>query len=96
VEPRRPLHGERFIRTNPTNDRHRQTLHTLQRQRPIEADILGRCRAWLASLPPSAVLEQIIPNVEDGLSLFDVRARIKKLQNQVEALERVPVPACRA
>jgi hypothetical protein len=30
----------------------------LQRQRPIEADILGRCRAWLASLPPRAVLEQ--------------------------------------
>src|SRR5262249_34112446 len=55
----------------------------LQRQRPIEADILGRCRAWLASLPPSAVLEQIIPNVDDGLSLLDVRARIKKLQNQV-------------
>jgi len=27
------------------------------------------------------------------LSLSDVRARIKKLQNQVEALKRVPVPA---
>ena len=46
----------------------------LQRQRPIEADILGRCRAWLASLPPRAVLDQIIPDVEDGLSLSDVRA----------------------
>ena len=65
----------------------------LQRQRPIEADILGRCRAWLAALPPGAVLEQIIPDVEDGLSLSDVRARTKKLQNQVEALKRVPVPA---
>src|SRR5262245_35205571 len=59
----------------------------LQRRRPIEADILGRCRTWLAALPPRAVLEQIIPDVEDGLSLLDVRARIKKLQNQVEALE---------
>jgi hypothetical protein len=39
------------------------------------------------------VLEQIIPDVEDGLSVSDVRARIKKLQNQVEALKRVPVPA---
>jgi hypothetical protein len=29
----------------------------------------------------------------DGLSLSDVRARIKKLQAQVEALKRVPVPA---
>ena len=65
----------------------------LQRQRPIETDILGRCRAWLAALPPRAVLEQIIPDVEDGLSLSDVRARTKKLQNQVEALKRVPVPA---
>jgi hypothetical protein len=65
----------------------------LQRQRPIEADILGRCRAWLAGLPSTTVFEQIIPDVEDGLSLSDVRVRIKKLQNQVEALKRVPVPA---
>jgi hypothetical protein len=64
----------------------------LQRQRPIGGDILGRCRAWLASLPPKAVLEQIIPDVEDGLLLPAVRARIKKLQNEVEALKRVPVP----
>ena len=47
----------------------------LQRQRPIEADILGRCRAWLAALPPGTVLEQIIPDVEDGLALADVCAR---------------------
>jgi hypothetical protein len=65
----------------------------LARQRPIEADILGQCRAWLASLPPKAVLEQIVPDVEDGLSLVDVRARIKKLQSQVEALKRVPIPS---
>jgi hypothetical protein len=65
----------------------------LQRQRPIEADILGRCRAWLAALPPGTVLEQIIPDVEAGLSLSEVRAHIKKLQNQVDALNRVPVPA---
>jgi hypothetical protein len=66
---------------------------TLQRQRPIEADTLGRCRAWLTSLPPKAVLEQIIPDVEDGLQLSDVRARIKKLQNEVAALKHVPIPA---
>ena len=45
----------------------------LQRQRPIEADMLGRCRAWLADLPPGAVLEQIIPDGEAGLSLSEVR-----------------------
>jgi hypothetical protein len=39
------------------------------------------------------VLDQIIPDVEDGLSLSDVRARTKKLQNQVEALKGVPVQA---
>jgi hypothetical protein len=65
----------------------------LQRQRPIEAEILGRCRAWLAALPPGTVLEQIIPDVEDGLALGDVRTRVRKLKDQVEALKRVPVPA---
>jgi hypothetical protein len=65
----------------------------LQRQRPIEADILGRCRAWLAALPPAIVLEQVAPVVEDGLSLTAVRARIKKLQESVAVLKRVPIPA---
>ena len=59
----------------------------LQRQRAIEADILGRCRAWLAALPPGTVLEQIIPDIEDGLALGDVRARVRKLKDQVEALK---------
>ena len=66
----------------------------LQRQRPIEADILGRCRAWLADLPPGAVLEQIIPDVEAGLSLSEVRALIKEAPElSLYALKRVPVPA---
>src|SRR5262245_39601210 len=64
----------------------------IQRQRPIEADILGRCRAWLTCLPPGAALEQIIPDVKDGLSLSEVRARIKKLKSAAESLRRVPVP----
>jgi hypothetical protein len=63
----------------------------LQRQRPIEADILGRCRAWLAGLPSTTVFEQIVPDVEDGLALGDVRTRVRKLKDQVEALKRVPV-----
>jgi hypothetical protein len=65
---------------------------TLQRQRPIEADTIDRCRAWLEALSPATVLEQIIPGVEDGLSLRDVRARIKKMQDSVTALKRVPIP----
>jgi hypothetical protein len=32
------------------------------------------------------------PRVEDGLSLRDVRARIKKMQDSVTALKRVPIP----
>jgi hypothetical protein len=39
------------------------------------------------------VLEQIIPDIEDGLALGDVRARVRKLKDHVEALERVPIPA---
>jgi hypothetical protein len=65
----------------------------LQRQRPIESDIIDRCKSWLAGLPSTTVLEQIIPDVEAGLSLPAVRARIKKLQNEVEALKGVPIPA---
>ena len=38
------------------------------------------------------MLEQIISGVEDGLSLRDVRARIKKMQDSVTALKRVPIP----
>ena len=64
----------------------------LQARRPIEADTLGRCRAWLAGLPSTTVFQQIIPDVEDGLSLPAVRARIKKLKSAAEALRSVPVP----
>jgi hypothetical protein len=39
------------------------------------------------------VLEQIIPDIEDGLALGNVRTRVRKLKDQVEALNRVPVPA---
>jgi hypothetical protein len=65
----------------------------LQARRPIEADTLGRCRAWLAGVPSTTVFEQIIPDVEDDLSLPAVRARIKKLKSAAEALRRVPVPS---
>ena len=39
------------------------------------------------------MLEQVAPVVEDGLSLTAVRARIKKLQESVAVLKRVPIPA---
>src|SRR5262249_54672633 len=65
---------------------------TLQRQRPIETDIMDKCRTWLAALPPETPLRQIIPGGDDGLSLSDVRARIKKLKGAAETLRRVPVP----
>jgi hypothetical protein len=65
---------------------------TLQRQRPIETDITDRCRTWLAALPPETPLKQIIPSCDDGLSLADVRGRIKKMKSAAEALRRVPVP----
>jgi len=52
------------------------------------SQIRGRSR-----VAPGTVLEQIIPDIEDGLALGDVRARVRKLKDQVEALKRVPVPA---
>jgi hypothetical protein len=62
-------------------------------RRPIETDTIDRCKAWLAALPPRTVLDQVAPVVEDGLSLTAVRARIKKLQESVAVLKRVPIPA---
>jgi hypothetical protein len=62
-------------------------------RRPIETDTIDRCKAWLAALPPATVFEQVAPVVEDGLSLTAVRARIKKLQESVAVLKRVPIPA---
>jgi hypothetical protein len=64
----------------------------LHAQRPIETAIIDTCKAWLAALPPATVLKQVIPDTEDGLSLTAVRTRIKKLEESVAALKRVPVP----
>jgi hypothetical protein len=44
-------------------------------------------------LRPETVLEQATPEVEEGLSLLVVRSRIKKLQESVAVLKRVPIPA---
>jgi hypothetical protein len=84
--------GDHFGKLSIELDRLLAEQKTLHRQRPIEANILGRCRAWLAGLPSTTVFEQIIPDVEDGLSLAAVRARIKQLKSAAEALRRVPVP----
>jgi hypothetical protein len=65
----------------------------VQQRLQAEQSVISACKAWLDRLPPGTKLEQIVPDVEDGLALGDVRVRIKKLQNQVEALKRVPVPA---
>lgn len=64
----------------------------LQARRPIGMGIIESCKAWLAALPTATLLEQVNPGVEDGLSLSAVRARIKKLKNQVEVLKDVPIP----
>jgi hypothetical protein len=53
---------------------------------------MDKCRTWLAALPPETPLKQIIPGGNDGLSLSDMRARIKKLKSAAEALRSVPVP----
>jgi hypothetical protein len=65
----------------------------LQARRPIDTGIIESCKAWLASLPPATAFEQVTPVVEDGLSLTAVRTRIKKMQDSVAVLKRVPIPA---
>src|SRR5262249_54798285 len=63
----------------------------LNARRPIEMSIVESCKAWLAALPAATLLKQVKP-VEDGLSLPDVRARIKNLKKHVEVLQGVPIP----
>ena len=46
-----------------------------------------------AALPPATLFDQVAPVVEEGVSLTAVRARIKKLQESVAVLKRVPIPA---
>jgi hypothetical protein len=65
----------------------------LEWQRPIESDTIDRYKSWLAGLPSTTVLEQIIPKVDDSLSLPAVRARIKQQKSAAEVLKRVPIPA---
>ena len=63
----------------------------VQQRLQAEQSVISACKAWLDRLPPGTKLEQIVPDVEDGLALGDVRTRVRKLKDQVEALERVPV-----
>jgi hypothetical protein len=84
--------GDHFGKLSIELDRLLAEQKALQRQRPIETDIMDKCRTWLAALPPETPLKQIIPGGNDGLSLSDVRARIKKLKSAAEALRLVPVP----
>ena len=60
----------------------------VQQRLQAEQSVLSACKAWLDRLPPGTKLEQIVPDVEDGLALADVRTRVRKLKDQVEALKR--------
>jgi hypothetical protein len=84
--------GDHFGKLSIELDRLLAEQKMLQRQRPIETDIMDKCRTWLAALPPETPLKQIIPGSNAGLSLSDVRLRIKKLKSTAEALRHVPVP----
>lgn len=55
--------------------------------------IVDNARAWLASLPSNTVLEQITPEVETGQTLQTIRERIKRLEESVAALKKVPLPS---
>jgi hypothetical protein len=66
-------------------------LKVIQQRLQAEQSVLSACKGWLDRLPAGTKLEQIVPDAEDGLALGDVRTRVRKLRDQVEALERVPV-----
>lgn len=59
----------------------------------ILSRIVGECRAWLASLPSSAALEQVTTAIETGLTLQATRARIDHLEKALTALKRIPLPS---
>jgi hypothetical protein len=87
-----PREGDNPAKLSTELDRLLAEQKALQARRPIDVVVVESCKAWLAALPSGTPLEQVNPAVEDGFSLPAVRARIKKLQYEVEALKRVPVP----
>lgn len=55
--------------------------------------ICDECRKWLAQLPATSSLEQVTPEIETGITLPAIRARIKRLEEAAIALKRIPLPA---
>jgi hypothetical protein len=88
-----PREGDNLAKLSTELDRLLAEQKALQARRPIDTVIMESCKAWLTALPAGTLLEQVNPAVEDGLSLPAVRARIKELQGEVQALKRAPVPA---
>ena len=86
----------------PSDDRtdfRRELDQRLEEEKLVTARLssLGRiitdCREWLASLPASATLEQVVPAVETGITLPSIRARINQFEGSVAALKKVPLPS---
>ena len=62
---------------------------TLQRQRPIEADTIDRCKAWLAALPPATVTPCALPEREQRIA--ELEQEIDRLQRTEEASHKIDV-----
>ena len=71
-----------------------QVANYVQQEPYSQIDIQKARDSLLAFLHRNGYFEaEVNPEVEDGLSLTAVRARIKKLQESVAVLKRVPIPA---
>jgi hypothetical protein len=56
-----------------------------------EHSALSKIKSWLDQLPPTALLETVVPKV-NGHDLPSVRSRLSGIEAEISALQSVPVP----
>ena len=91
--------GKVYRASDDRTDFRREIDQRLEEQKTFTARLstLGRiideARSWVAQLPANATLEQVTPEIETGITLPAVRARIERLEASVKALKQIPLPA---
>lgn len=83
-----PKQLERKRERERLNEEREAVVDRLRNMRNVSAN----CRTWLEELPAGTVLDQVTTST-DGESLKDVRAKIKAARDEINKLERAPVPA---
>lgn len=91
--------GTKYRASDDRTDFPREVEVRLEEQKLVTArlatfgKIIDDCRAWLASLPANATLEQVAVEIETGITLPTLRAQIARFEAEVKALKQVPLPA---